>query len=119
MKLIANQDELKQRVQEKLINEYNSFIEELRKEKNDTIIERAYEKVCKQEIVYGFEDVYLTVEQCKALLKCKNILNEGYLEWQKCDTNFDENFDYSITETIEHITDKFQKEQKKHNKEAR
>ena len=48
-------DGLKQRVHEKLINEYNDFISELKNENPQVILERAYEKVCKQEIVYTFE----------------------------------------------------------------
>lgn len=53
--IISYVDGLKQRVHEKLINEYNDFISELKNENPQVILERAYEKVCKQEIVYTFE----------------------------------------------------------------
>ena len=45
--IISYVDGLKQRVQEKLINEYNDFISELKNENPQVILERAYEKVCK------------------------------------------------------------------------
>lgn len=113
------EDGLKQRVQEKLVNEYNDFISELKNERPDVIIERAYEKVCKEEMVYAFEKKDLSANECKALLKCPNILNDCYAEWLKSDGNFNEMLDYSIDNSIEHITEDFKREQKHKNKDSR
>lgn len=118
-KIYSYEDGLKQRVQEKLTNEYNDFINELKNERPQVILERAYEKVCKEEMLYAFEKKTLDVKECKALLKCPNILNDCYDEWLKSDGNFNEMLDYSIDNSIEHIVDDFKLEQKKKNKDSR
>lgn len=111
------EDGLEQRVQEKLTNEYNEFINELKKERPQEIIERAYEKVCKEEMVYAFEKKSLSANECKALLKCPNILEDCYDEWLKSDGNFNEILEYAVDNSIEHIVDDFKREHK--NKESR
>lgn len=117
--IISYVDGLKQRVQEKLINEYNDFISELKNENPQVILERAYEKVCKQEIVYTFERTNPSANECKALLKCPNILNDCYDEWLKSDDNFNELLEYAIENSIKHITEDFKRNQKKKDKESR
>lgn len=115
--IYSYEDGLKQRVQEKITNEYNDFIEELKKERPEVIIERAYEKVCKEEMLYVFEKNGLSVNECKSLLKCSNILDDCYSEWLKSDGNFNEMLEYAVENSIEHITEDFKREQKQKNKE--
>ncbi len=118
-RLQSYEDELKQRVQEKLTNEYNNFIGELKNESADVIIERAYEKVCKEEMIYIFEEKELSVKECKSLLKCSNILNDCYDEWLKSDGNFNEMLEYAVENSIEHIVEDYRREQKVRNKNSR
>lgn len=113
------EDGLKQRVQEKLTSEYNDFISELKNERPEVIIERAYEKVCKEEMLYTFEKIPLDVNDCKALLKCPNILDDCYDEWLKSDGNFNELLEYAVEKSVEHIADDFKLEQKKKSKDTR
>lgn len=117
--IYSYEDGLKQRVQEKITNEYNDFIEELKKERPEVIIERAYEKVCKEEMLYVFEKNDLSVNECKSLLKCSNILDDCYSEWLKSDGNFNEMLEYAVENSIEHITEDFKREQKNKNKDSR
>ena len=117
--IYSYEDGLKQRVHEKLTNEYNDFIEEMKKERPEVIIERAYEKVCKQEMLYAFEKKDLSINECKSLLKCPNILNDCYDEWLKCDGNFNEMLEYAVDNSIEHIEEDFKIEQKQKNKDSR
>ena len=117
--IYSYEDGLKQRVQEKITNEYNDFIEELKKERPEVIIERAYEKVCKEEMLYVFEKNDLSVNECKSLLKCSNILDDCYSEWLKSDGNFNEMLEYAVENSIEHITEDFKREQKQKNKDSR
>ena len=117
--ILSYEDGLKQRVQEKITNEYNDFIEELKKERPEVIIERAYEKVCKEEMLYVFEKNDLSVNECKSLLKCSNILDDCYSEWLKSDGNFNEMLEYAVENSIEHITEDFKREQKQKNKDSR
>ena len=117
--IYSYEDGLKQRVQEKITNEYNDFIEELKKERPEVIIERAYEKVCKEEMLYVFEKNDLSVNECKSLLKCSNILDDCYSEWLKSDGNFNEMLEYAVENSSEHITEDFKREQKQKNKDSR
>lgn len=117
--VLSYEDGLNQRVQEKLTNEYNDFIFELERERPQVIIERAYEKVCKEEMLYAFNGKGLTTNECKALLKCPNILNKCYGEWLKSDGNLNEMLNYSIDKSVEQIADDFKLEQKKKNKDSR
>ena len=117
--IYSYEDGLKQRVQEKITNEYNDFIEELKKERPEVIIERAYEKVCKEEMLYVFVKNDLSVNECKSLLKCSNILDDCYSEWLKSDGNFNEMLEYAVENSIEHITEDFKREQKQKNKDSR
>ena len=117
--IYSYEDGLKQRVQEKITNEYNDFIVELKKERPEVIIERAYEKVCKEEMLYVFEKNDLSVNECKSLLKCSNILDDCYSEWLKSDGNFNEMLEYAVENSIEHITEDFKREQKQKNKDSR
>ena len=117
--IYSYEDGLKQRDQEKITNEYNDFIEELKKERPEVIIERAYEKVCKEEMLYVFEKNDLSVNECKSLLKCSNILDDCYSEWLKSDGNFNEMLEYAVENSIEHITEDFKREQKQKNKDSR
>lgn len=117
--IYSYKDELKQRVQEKLTNEYNDFISELKKERPEVIIERAYEKVCKEEMIYVFEKKDLSSNEYKSLLKCPNILNDCYDEWIKSDGNFNEMLEYAVDNSIEHIVNDYKREMKEKNKNSR
>lgn len=118
MKLLT-QNGLKQRVQEKITNEYNNFINELKNERPDAIIERAYEKVCKEEMVYIFEKKDLSATEYRALLKCKDILNDCYSDWLGSDGNLNEMLEYTIDNSIEDITKDYKREQNNKNKDSR
>lgn len=116
---ITMEEILQQKVQEKLVNEYNKFVNGLKREKPEVIIERAYEKVCKQEMVYCFEKKNLSASECKAILKSPNILDECYDEWLKSDGNFNEMLEYSIDDAVEHIENDYKRDIKQKNKDAR
>ena len=112
-------DKLKQRVQEKVTNEYNDFISELKNERPEVIIERAYEKVCKEEMLYVFEKKDLSAKEYKSLLKSSNILSDCYDEWLKSDGNFNEMLEYAVDNSIEHIVEDYKREMKEKNKNSR
>ena len=117
--IYSYEDGLKQRVQEKLTNEYNDFISELKNERPEVIIERAYEKVCKEEMLYVFEKKDLSAKEYKSLLKCSNILSDCYDEWLKSDGNFNEMLEYAVDNSIEHIVEDYKREMKEKNKNTR
>lgn len=116
---MENIEDLKDKVMQKINNEYDDFIKNLKQCEPEVIIDKAYEHVCKQEMIYLFEDKDLTVQECKALLKCPNILNDTYDEWLGTDANIHEILDLAVDNSIEHIVDDFKKDIKQKNKESR
>ena len=110
MERLENKARLKQEVMNKIRIEYEDFIDEVA-DLNDPkdIIDKSYEKVCKEEMIYYFEEKNLSTKECKALLKSQNILQECYDEWLKSDGNFNELFEYSTDKRINIIVNDYQK----------
>lgn len=106
-------EELKQKFDDKIDNEYKEFIEELKQCSPQVILERAYEKVSKEEMVYKIKDKDYTVSDLKALLKTEEILQECYDEWLKSDGNFNEVLEYAVDERIDLIIDDYKERNKK------
>ena len=113
MKFISKLQELKQKFDDKIDNEYEEFIEELKQCSPQVILERAYEKVSKEEMVYKIKDKDYTVSDLKALLKTDGILQECYDEWLKSDGNFNEVLEYAVDERIDLIIDDYKERNKK------
>ena len=106
-------EELKQKFDDKIDNEYEEFIEELKQCSPQVILERAYEKVSKEEMVYKIKDKDYTVSDLKTLLKTDGILQECYDEWLKSDGNFNEVLEYAVDERIDLIIDDYKERNKK------
>ena len=116
---MENIESLKDKVMQKINNEYDNFIKDLKQCEPEVIIDKAYEHVCKQEMIYLFEDRDLSVQECKALLKCPNILNDTYDEWLGTGDNIYNVLKLAVDNSIEHITNDFKKDIKSKNKESR
>lgn len=110
---MENLEELKEKLSEKLNNEFKNFIDNLKLCTPEVIIERAYEKVSKEEMIYKIKDKHYTVADLKALLKVDEILQECYDEWLKSDFNFNEVLEYAVDERIDSIIDEYKEKNKK------
>lgn len=106
-------EELKQKFDRKIDNEYKEFIEELKQCSPDVIIERAYEKVSKEEMIYKIKEKDYSVSDLKALLKSDDILDECYDEWLNSDGNFNELLEYPVDERIDSIIDDYRERKQK------
>lgn len=106
-------EELKQKFDKKIDNEYKEFIKELKQCSPDIIIERAYEKVSKEEMIYKIKEKNYTVSDLKALLKSDDLLDECYDEWLKSDGNFNELLEYPVEERIDLIIDDYRERKQK------
>ena len=100
-------EQLKQRLIEKVEREYKQFVFNLKSCDKDTIIDKAYEKVCKEEMMYKIQDRNFETDELKALLNCKNVLNECYDEWMHNDGGFNILLEDSIDERVGTITENF------------
>ena len=118
-KIYDFKEELRKKLNEKIDKEFNDFIAELRRCSSQVIIERAYEKVSKEEMIYKIKDKDYTITELKALLKKDNILEECYDEWLKADGNFNEFLDYAVEKRIAIIVDNYKENIRKNGQESR
>lgn len=112
-------EELKERFIQKINDEFKAFVEELKKYEPEVIMDKAYEHVCKQEMVFIYENKDFSEQEYKALLKCSNVLDDCYDEWLKTDANFNELLEYALDNSTEHIVDDYKKELKSKNRDSR
>ena len=55
-KMISYEQILKDQLDKKIDKEFNDFIQELKRCKPEVILERAYEKISKEEMIYKIKD---------------------------------------------------------------
>ena len=110
-------NELKTRTElyNKIQNEYNNFIENLKQQTPTVILDKAYEKVMKEETVYMFypESEKFTIEQIKALNKTRAPLDELYQGWMRSDVNLNELYEDNVYDTLDNIVEEQRKEKNK------
>ena len=81
-------DTIKDLLYEKMSNEQNDFVENLKHLSPEIIIQSAYEKVMRDDILMLFDDDFLDTKQMKALLKLEYPLSACYDEWLKNDCSY-------------------------------
>jgi hypothetical protein len=99
-------EKLTNQLYERLSEEYNTFLDELKQMSPEKIIEKSYEKVFKDEILFVLENNDLTADRAKALLARQYPLDEIYQEWLNADCPYtdvlqdcmEDSADYAITE---------------------
>jgi len=96
-------------LQQKLDKEYEDFIEELKNERVDVIVERAYELVVKQSIMDYIQTQEMTANKINALLKEEKLLNSLYNKWMESDGEFYTIIGEKVEEKIRDITNNYQK----------
>ena len=108
---------IRQKVYDRMEEEYKNFIDNLKQKTPKEIIDCAYEKTIKEELIGAFypELKKYDIEQMKALGKCKYPLDELYQGWMDCDAGIFEILYANISNTLDDII-KYQKEQANKNK---
>ena len=81
-------EKLKQNLLDKAKNEQAGYIEGLKKLLPEQILDKAYEKVMRDDILVAIEYSPLTEKQLKALFKLKNPVSACFDEWQKNDDTY-------------------------------
>lgn len=100
---------------EKVQAEYDAFIEELKQMTPEQVIDRAYEKVTKENMVTIIREENLTPAEAKALNREKYPLDRMYQEWLDTDVSEMQMLKDSIDDTAK----KAVKEMKEKQKESR
>ena len=80
--------EIKEKLKEKLEEEYGDFLKSLEEMEPKEIIKASYEKVMKEDILYAMEENDLTGDQAEALLESQNPLEDIYQQWLKMDCSY-------------------------------
>ena len=100
---------------EKVQAEYDAFIKELKRMTPEQVIDRAYEKVTKENMVTIIREENLTPAEAKALNREKYPLDRMYQEWLDTDVSEMQMLKDSIDDTAK----KAVKEMKDKQKESR
>ena len=97
--------QIRKELYSKMEKEYENFIEYLKEQKPQIILERAYEKVFKEETKDMFYPGYdkFSEENIHALNKIENPLDKLYDGWMDCDVNLNELYEYNIQDTLDEI----------------
>ncbi|MBQ9854015.1 MAG: DUF3848 domain-containing protein [Bacilli bacterium] len=109
-----NEMDIRKKLYEKMQNEYNDFIEEMKNNEPQFIVNNAYQIVIKEELVSMFypESEQYDIDEIKALNKTKNPLEELYQGWMDSDAGIHSVLEDNVSDTIEEIQ-KEQREKKK------
>ncbi len=90
-----------EKLENKLLQEYTNFINELMSKSKEDILNSAYEVTCKQEIKDTLCNIDLDDLEIKALLEEENILTEFYHDWLDCDVPLGNSMEYCIQDSID------------------
>lgn len=97
------------RLYEKMSAEYDDFLEELKTKPPGKIIESAYEKVFKEDILMTFGSDEFSDEQIDALLALEEPLDSLYRDWLDTDASYMD----TLRDSIDSAADFYVAEQKK------
>ncbi len=80
----------------KIQREWKEYIAELMQLQPAEIIERAYEKTWKEEIMIILKNKEFADDEIEAMLNCENLLGELYKSWLHTDGEYLEVLNYAI-----------------------
>ena len=107
---------LRQKLWEKAAKEQSDFIEHLKTLSSEEIIDSAYEKVMRDDILMTFEDDYLSDKQVAELVKLDYPLDACYKEWLDTDCSHMDMLRDTIDTYSKELIEKNKKEQEHHKK---
>lgn len=96
---------VRENIYKKLQKEYSDFIENLKKQQPEKIIDRAYEITIKEEIVAGFypKCEKYSIDGIKALNKIKYPLEELYQDWMHSEDGIHFALENSVYYTLDEL----------------
>ncbi|MCL2860109.1 MAG: DUF3848 domain-containing protein [Oscillospiraceae bacterium] len=110
-------EDLRGKLNKRVENEYENFIEELKKKPVEQMISSSYEKVFKEDLKEIILNTELEPQEVKALLKLDNVLQTSYDGWMDLDASYMDILDNSLRETIDVVVKDFKAETKQKNKQ--
>ena len=110
-----SKENLRQTLWEKAAKEQSDYVEHLKTLPPEQIIDRAYEKVMRDDILMSFEDDYLSDKQVAELIKLDYPLSACYDEWMDTDVSHMEMLRDTIDSYAKRLVEE-NEEQKQNNK---
>lgn len=95
---------------EKVQAEYDAFIEELKTKPAEEVIEKAYEKVFKEEFVCICEFANFDRKEAKALYLEKYPLDRMYQDWLKSDASYMDMLRDSVDDSLKSAAERRDKQ---------
>ena len=111
-----SKEDLRQTLWEKAAKEQSDYVEYLKTLPPEQIIDRAYEKVMRDDILIVFEDESLSDKQVEALVKLDYPLSACYDEWQKTDVTYMDRIRDVIDDVANDLIKKNEAEKQKNKK---
>ncbi len=103
---VMSKENLRILLYQKVAKEQSDFVEYLKMLPPDEIIDKAYEKALRDDILLSFENDYLSNEQMKELIKLEKPLAACYNEWLDTESSHME----MLRDTIADFTNQLVKE---------
>lgn len=109
-----NEMDIRKELYEKLEKEFKEFIDDMKNNEAEVIVNSAYQIVMKEELLSMFypESEKFDIDGIKALNKSKNPLDELYEGWMDSDAGIHEALEDSVDTTLDNLIQE-QKEKKK------
>lgn len=101
------------RLNEKVQKEYDAFVEQLKALPPEQMIDHAYEKVFKEDLVLALSDAKLSNAAAKALLRLQAPLDTLYQDWLDKDVSYMD----LLHDVVDYRAEKAVKEMKQKEKE--
>lgn len=98
----------------KVQKEYDEFIKRLRDSPSNYVVDHAYEKVIKEDLLICILNENLDMEKAKALSAKKYPLDYCYIEWMKSDCSNRELPQDTINSAMEKATKEKQKDEREY-----
>ena len=116
-----SKESLRELLYQKASKEQEVYVEHIKRLPPELIIEKAYEKVMRDDILMTFEDDYLSDKQIAELLKLDYPLLDCYNEWMETDASHMEmlrdTIDEYTQELVKENEEQKQKDKKRHEPE--
>lgn len=99
MSEINTEEEIKNLLYERMMQEYDRFLESTMNQLPAEILKASYEKVIKEDILVIVESGELSAEHMRALLRMQHPLEECYQSWLDEDVSYMEDLRICIEKT--------------------
>ena len=104
---------LREQLHEKMSVEYRGFLTEMKSKPANDVLEAAFEKVFKEDLLITIENSGFSDEQITALLTLDTPLTDLYFHWQDTDTSYMDLLRDSVEEYADAVISELKTEQAK------